>query len=726
MTVHRPAPGDPAAPTAAGAEAPLTDVPRTAAPAPAAGAPAPAADELWRDPALPAAERAAALAARMTPAEKAAQLSGIWVGVDASGGEVAPHQHDLAAAPVDWTERMHLGVGQLTRAFGTVPVDPAAGARAVAATQRRIVAAGRFGIPALLHEECLTGLSAWQAPIYPNPLCWGAAFDPALIERLGAQIGRTMHRLGVHQGLAPVLDVARDLRWGRIEETIGEDPLLVGQTASAYIRGLESAGIVATLKHFVGYSASRSGRNLAPVSIGPREIADVLLPPFEAALRTGVRSVMNAYVDLDGVPVAADPALLTDLLRGELGFAGTVVSDYFSVAFLKALHAVVGTRGGAAGLALAAGIDVELPTVDCYGEPLLAEVAAGRVDEALLDRALLRVLTQKADFGLLDPDWDPLPPALRESQGGEGPVVLDGPEERALAGELARRSIVLLANAPRPDGSPTLPLRPGARLAVVGPRADDPTAMFGCYSFPLHVGRHHPEVALGLDVPTVLDALRADPQQYEVAYAQGCPCSAGTTPASPPPSRPRRAPTCVWPSSATRPACSARAPPARAATPRTCACPAGRRSCWTPCWPPAPRWSPCCWSAGPASCPGRRTGWPPRSAASSRARPAPRPWPTCCPGAATRPAGCRSASPAPEPTSRPPTWPRRWAGATTAAAWTRPRSTPSATACPTPRRPGMRSRSARRIAGPPTGPRSSRSRCATMPGARSAKSSRST
>ena len=188
----------------------------------------------------------------------------------------------------------------------------------MARSQRQIIAAGRHGIPAMVHEECLTGLAAWQAPVYPSPLCWGATFDPDLIERMAAQIGATMRRLGVHQGLAPVLDVVRDLRWGRIEETIGEDPYLVGTIGSGYVRGLESAGVVATLKHFAGYSASRGGRNLAPVSIGPRELADVLLPPFEMALRAGARSVMNSYTDLDGVPVAADPALLTDLLREDL------------------------------------------------------------------------------------------------------------------------------------------------------------------------------------------------------------------------------------------------------------------------------------------------------------------------------------------------------------------------------------------------------------------------
>ena len=254
--------------------------------------------ETWRDPAATPAERVRDLLSRMTLREKIAQLYGVWVGVDAARGEVVPHQH--AAAPVpDWEKLIDAGIGQLTRVFGTAPVAPADGARAVAVLQDQIVTTGRFGIPAMVHEECLTGMLAWQATVYPSPLCWGATFDPELIERMAAQIGAAMRRHGVHQGLAPVLDVVRDLRWGRVEETISEDPYLVGLIGSSYVRGLESAGVVATLKHFAGYSASRAGRNMAPVSIGPRELADVLLPPFEMALRRG-RTVGHALLHRPG------------------------------------------------------------------------------------------------------------------------------------------------------------------------------------------------------------------------------------------------------------------------------------------------------------------------------------------------------------------------------------------------------------------------------------------
>ncbi|WAP51519.1 hypothetical protein OL239_17210 [Arthrobacter sp. ATA002] len=177
-----------------------------------------------------------------------------------------------------------LGHGHYTRArpadpaFGTAPVEPAAAAKSLARSQEQLVERSRFGIPALVHEECLAGFAAWRATAYPVPLAWGATFNPELIARMANTIGRSMRAAGIHQGLAPVLDVARDYRWGRTEETISEDPYLVSTIGTAYVQGLEGAGIISTLKHFAGYSASRAGRNLAPVSMGPREFSDVLLP----------------------------------------------------------------------------------------------------------------------------------------------------------------------------------------------------------------------------------------------------------------------------------------------------------------------------------------------------------------------------------------------------------------------------------------------------------------
>ncbi|WP_415923608.1 glycoside hydrolase family 3 N-terminal domain-containing protein [Streptomyces sp. ME12-02E] len=475
---------------------------------------------LWNDPAVPVAERVDALIGAMTLEEKIAQLFGVWVGASDQGGEVAPHQHDMEEA-VDLDALLPNGLGQLTRPFGTVPVDPALGALSLARTQRRIAATNRFGIPALAHDECLAGFAAWGATAYPVPLSWGAAFDPDTVRRMAAAIGRDMRGVGVHQGLAPVLDVVRDARWGRVEETIGEDPYLVGTVATAYVQGLESAGIVATLKHFVGYSASRAGRNLAPSSVGPRERADVLLPPFEMAIREGgVRSVMNAYTDIDGVPSAADEELLTGLLRDTWGFEGTVVADYFAIAFLKTLHGLAGDWAEAAGAALRAGVDVELPNVKTYGAPLLDAVADGRVPEALVDRAVRRVLSQKAALGLLDADWNPVPAALDGTDQDDpaalrGRIDLDGPENRALARTLAEKAVVLLSD----DG--TLPLERPRRIALIGPNADEPVAVLGCYSFPQHIGVRHPGTPLGIELPTLRDTLAAEFPEAELTVVRG-------------------------------------------------------------------------------------------------------------------------------------------------------------------------------------------------------------
>jgi beta-xylosidase len=448
----------------------------------------------WRDTGLSPAERAAALVPLMTLEEKAAQLAGVWVGADASGEGVAPHQSDMADGK-PWSTIIRHGLGQLTRPFGTAPVDPAAGARSLAAAQAQIVAASRFGIPAQVHEECLTGFSAWQATVYPAPLSWGAAFDPELVEEMAGRIGGSMRAAGVHQGLAPVLDVTLDYRWGRTEETMGEDPYLVGTLGAAYVRGLEGAGVVATLKHFAGYSASRGGRNLAPVDIGRRHLADLVLPPFEMALRLGgARSVMNSYAEIDGLPVAADESLLTRLLREEWGFAGTVVSDYFAIRFLHSLHGVAADAADAAGIALRAGIDVELPTVETFGETMVEAVRSGAIDEALVDRALARVLMQKAELGLLD-EHRPSEP------DGAGRLRLDDEISQDVALRLAREAVVVVRNA-----GGILPLAAGLRVALVGPVADDPRAMLGCYSFPQHVGAH-PTRGLGIEVPSLREAL---------------------------------------------------------------------------------------------------------------------------------------------------------------------------------------------------------------------------
>jgi beta-glucosidase len=457
--------------------------------------------------------RVTELVARMTLEEKLAQLVGLWEGRGGSGegGDVAPMQDAMQADESGFEDFARHGLGHVTRPFGTAPVDPVEGAKALAAKQRWLTEHTRLGIPALVHEECLTGLAAWKATTFPAPLSWGASFHPELVEEMGAAIGRSMAALGVHQGLAPVLDVVRDARWGRVEECISEDPYLVGTVATAYVRGVQSTGVVATLKHFVGYSNSRAGRNLAPVYAGPREVTDVLLPPFEmAVLDGGVDSVMNSYAEIDGLPVAADAGLLTGVLRERWGFDGTVVSDYFAVAFLYTLHGVAADLGDAAAQALVAGIDVELPTGTAYLAPLAAKVRSGELPEGVVDRAVHRVLAQKARLGLLDSVFD--------EAAVDDAIDLDPAGHRELAARLAEESVVLLGN----DG--VLPLDPGtgSRIAVVGPNSDDTSALFGCYSFANHVLAQHPGTELGLDVSSMLGALRAELPGAGIEYTRGC------------------------------------------------------------------------------------------------------------------------------------------------------------------------------------------------------------
>jgi beta-glucosidase len=473
---------------------------------------------LWRDPAQPTAERVEALLAEMTLAEKVAQLGSVWLGFDVVSGDVAPMQNVFSRA-TSFSEATRHGLGQLTRVFGTAPISPDDGVRRVRELQDAVIAGSRLGIPAVVHEECLTGFTTYQATVYPASLAWAATFDPALVHEMASAIGRDMAAVGVHQGLSPVLDVVRDYRWGRVEETLGEDPYLVSQLGTAYVRGLEENGIIATLKHFAGYAASKAARNHAPVSMGPRELADIILPPFEHAVRVGgVRSVMNSYTDVDGIPVASDPALLTGVLRDHWGFSGTVVSDYGAITFLQVMHQVAETEGEAAAYALAAGLDVELPATLCYGQPLLDEVAAGRVDEALVDRSVRRVLTQKVELGLLDPTWSPPTDAAG--------VDLDSPTNRDLARRLAEESIVLLDNS-----AGLLPLSPrsGVRIAVIGPCADDPQTFFGCYAFPNHVIPQHPDFAggLGIAASSLLTALRTELPEAQIRYVAGCAVAGG-------------------------------------------------------------------------------------------------------------------------------------------------------------------------------------------------------
>lgn len=465
---------------------------------------------LWEQTDRPFDERVEALLDEMTTAEMAGQLGAFWPRPKErkeGGGEVAPMESVMSSGEFEEVSRD--GLGHLTRVFGSAPVAVEEGVANLARFQAQVVERSRFGIPAIAHEECLTGLTAWGATVYPAAIAWGATFDPDLIEEMAAAIGQDMAALGVHQGLSPLLDVVRDYRWGRVEETIGEDPLLVGSLGAAYVRGLQGAGVDATLKHFVGYSASRAGRNHAPVSIGTRELEDILLPPFEMAVREGgVASVMNSYSDLDGVPAAASRHLLTHVLRERWGFTGTVVSDYWSVSFLQGMHRVVDDLTEAGALSLRAGMDVELPETGAFGH-LAEAIDRGLLSEAELREATRRVLLQKAKLGLLDPDWDP--------QTAGAATDLDSPRNRDIARRVAEESIVLLANEQE-----LLPLR-AEKIALVGPIASDALTFLGCYSFPNHVMQRHPDMSIGLDMVTLADAVRAEFADAEVAVEAGVP-----------------------------------------------------------------------------------------------------------------------------------------------------------------------------------------------------------
>ncbi|MCS5713134.1 glycoside hydrolase family 3 C-terminal domain-containing protein [Herbiconiux sp. CPCC 205716] len=449
----------------------------------------------------------------MTLQEKLQQLGSTWPDAANASGDVAPMQEtQLQAEPFDTA--IESGIGQLTRPFGTAPVEPAEGMRRLAALQRQVVSANRFGIPAVAHEECLTGFTAWKATVYPTSIAWAATFNPTLVREMAAAIGRDLASVGIHQGLSPVLDVVRDYRWGRVEETLGEDPYLVGELAAAYVQGLQSQGVVATLKHFAGYSASRGARNHAPVSIGPRELADVTLVPFEkAVVKAGARSVMNSYTELDGVPSAVDRDLLTTLLRETWGFTGTVVSDYWSIPFVATMHRTASGNVDAGEQTLRAGIDVELPHTLGYTAELIDAVADSG---ELIDRAVHRVLAQKAELGLLDEGWLPSDP--------EGPIDLDSPGNRHIARQMAEQSLVLLSNT-----RSGLPLRHApTRIAVVGPGADDPGCFFGCYSFPNHVMPNHPDLGIGVVAPTILDAVRSEFPGSQVRHAGGVGITGGS------------------------------------------------------------------------------------------------------------------------------------------------------------------------------------------------------
>ena len=334
-------------------------------------APLAAEPPAWRDPSLSSRVRAADLLSRMTLPEKLAQLGSTWV-FQLLDGEA----FDPAAA----ANLLGAGIGHITRISGAANVDARGAAVLGNAIQGWLLEHTRLGIPAIVHEEALHGLMAAGSVCHPQAIGAAASWRPELTEAMSRHIGRSMRARGAHQALTPIFDITRDPRWGRIEETYGEDPYLVMEMGLASVRGLQGEGVCRDRQAPGGSWGARGRHESRPRAHRPPGAARRVPAAFEAAVRDGgIRSMMHAYEDIDGVPCVASHELLTTILRDEWGFEGVVVSDYNAIEQLVDGHDLVPDLAAAAGLTLAAGTDLELPGTAAYGAPLAAAVADGRV-----------------------------------------------------------------------------------------------------------------------------------------------------------------------------------------------------------------------------------------------------------------------------------------------------------------------------------------------------------
>jgi beta-glucosidase len=441
------------------------------------------------------------LLAKMSLEEKVAQLQSISIDMLLDGREFSEEKAQ---------KLLRYGIGEITRVGGSrVGLSPREAARIVNKVQRFLVEKTRLGIPAIVHEECLAGLMALTATVFPQAIALASTWDPDLIYRVASAIREQVLSIGARHCLSPVLDLCRDARWGRCEETYGEDPYLVASIGYAYVRGLQgddiSRGVVATTKHFAGHGFSEGGRNIAQVHLGVREFREQHLYPFEVAIRVGrALAVMPAYHEIDDVPCHSNKELLTDILRYYWGFKGVVVSDYGAIPQLSTIHRVAKDCVDAFRIALESGVDMNLPNVICFDE-LVKAVRDGIVSESIVDRAVERILGLKYMLGLFDK------PYIDESKVQE---VLDSEGYRTLALEVAKKSIVLLKN----DG--ILPLSKNVkRIAVIGPNANEPRNMLGDYHYDAHLSRD----SVSVKVVTVLEGiLNKVSRDTEVLYAKGC------------------------------------------------------------------------------------------------------------------------------------------------------------------------------------------------------------
>ncbi len=465
-----------------------------------------------QNPQLAPERRARDLLSRMTLREKAAQMMCVWrrkaeLLVDGDG------RFDERKARAAFFRRDGLGqVGRPSDAGGGL--GPRAMAELTNAIQKFFVENSRLGIPVIFHEECLHGHAAIGGTSFPQPIGLAATFDPPLVESLYAMTARETRLRGAHQALTPVLDVVRDPRWGRVEETFGEDPYLVSRMGVAAVRGFQGDGtfrdgarLIATLKHFAAHGQPESGTNCGPANYSMRVLREVFLPPFRAAVsEAGAVSVMASYNEIDGVPSHANRWLLRDLLRREWGFRGFVVSDYFAIWELSQRpdvrgHSVAHDKKEAAAMAVRAGVNIELPDPDCY--PHLAElVRKGVLKESQLDELVAPMLEWKFRLGLFErPYVDP--DEAERAAGCEA--------HRDLALRAAQETITLLKN----DGN-LLPLDASSvrTIAVIGPNAH--RSLLGGYS---GVPRH--EV-------TVLEGIRERAgSRIKVLYSEGCQITVG-------------------------------------------------------------------------------------------------------------------------------------------------------------------------------------------------------
>jgi beta-glucosidase len=433
-----------------------------------------AATPVYKDSGAPVEARVEDLLGRMTLDEKVAQMLSIW---DAKS-EIFDAKLELD--PAKMARKYPNGIGQFARpSDATGPSSPRVvrgrdirgTIRLVNALQNYAVSHTRLGVPILFHEEGLHGYAARGATSFPQAIGLASSWDPALVREVNVITAREIRARGVSLALTPVVDVARDPRWGRIEETFGEDPYLVGEMGVAAVEGLQGEGkartlspgkVFATLKHLTGHGQPESGTNVGPAPYSERTLREFFFPPFEAVIRrTGVSAVMPSYNEIDGVPSHANVWLLEKVLRGEWGFSGVVVSDYYAIDDLQKLHHIAGSPEEAARLALAAGVDCDLPSGGAY-VTLAQQVRDGRVSEEKINVAVRRILALKFRAGLFENPF---------ADAAQAVALTNDAEARALARKAAQRSIILLKN----DG--TLPLmlpQPGAAkplIAVIGPNA---------------------------------------------------------------------------------------------------------------------------------------------------------------------------------------------------------------------------------------------------------------